>query len=50
MRLHARQVALSAGAKPDEVDRLAAQLGNEKNIRIERARQILDDWRKNKHD
>ena len=50
MRLHARQVALSAGAKPDEVDRLAAQLGNEKNIRFERARQILDDWRKNKHD
>ncbi len=50
MRLHARQVALSAGAKLDEVDRLAAQLGNEKNIRFERARQILDDWRKNKHD
>ena len=47
MRLHARQVALSAGASPDEVDRLAAQLGREGNIRIERAREILDDWRKN---
>jgi len=46
MRLHALQVALSAGASPDEVDRLAAQLGREGNIRIERAREILDDWRK----
>ncbi len=50
MRLHARQVALSAGAGADEVDRLAAQLAQENAIRIERAREILDDWRKNKHD
>ncbi|HPS32523.1 MAG TPA: hydroxymethylglutaryl-CoA reductase, degradative [Anaerolineaceae bacterium] len=50
MRLHARQVALSAGASPEEAGRLAAQLAREGNIRIERAREILDDWRKNKHD
>ena len=50
MRLHARQVALSAGAGSDEVDRLAAQLAQENAIRLERAREILDDWRKNKHD
>ena len=50
MRLHARQVAISAGANADEVARLAAQLGLEDNIRIERAKEILDEWRKNKHD
>jgi len=47
MRLHARQVAVAAGASGEEADRLAAQLAQEGAIKIERAREILDDWRKN---
>ena len=46
MGLHARQVALSAGAQGDEVNRLAEQLVNENNIRSTRATQILQEWRK----
>jgi len=37
-------VALSAGAQPTEVERLAAQLVGEGNIRIERAKEILREW------
>ena len=44
MTLHARQIALSAGARPEQVERLANQLVSEKNIRIERARDILQEW------
>ena len=46
MGLHARQVALSAGAQGDEVNKLAEQLVNENNIRSTRAAQILQEWRK----
>ena len=46
MGLHARQVALAAGAAGDEVDRLAQQLVKENNIRSDRAVQILLEWRK----
>lgn len=48
MRLHARQVALSAGAQPAEAERLAAQLIREDNIRIERAQEILREWSEKK--
>ncbi len=48
MRLHARQVALSAGAQPAEVERLTEQLIREDNIRIERAKEILREWSKQK--
>lgn len=46
MSLHARQVAVSAGAKPEQVEALAAQLIKEKNIRIDRALEILALWNK----
>lgn len=46
MGLHARQVALAAGAVGEEVDRLAKQLVREKSIRSDRAAQILSEWRK----
>ncbi len=46
MGLHARQVALAAGAVGEEVNRLAQQLVEENIIRSERAAQILRDWRK----
>ncbi|MEW5987048.1 MAG: hydroxymethylglutaryl-CoA reductase, degradative [Chloroflexota bacterium] len=41
MRLHARQVALAAGAKGEQVEKVATQLVAEKNIRVERAKEIL---------
>jgi hydroxymethylglutaryl-CoA reductase len=45
MSLHARQVAIAAGADGQEVDRLAAQLVEEKTVRIDRAEEILRSWR-----
>ena len=44
MSLHARQVAIAAGAKGDQVDRLAVQLVQEKTVRIDRAKAILEEW------
>jgi len=44
MSLHARQVAVAAGAPPEMVNPLAQQLIREKNIRIERALEILNHW------
>ena len=41
MRLHARQVALAAGAPEDDVQRIADLLVSEGNIRVERARELL---------
>ena len=48
MRLHARQVALSAGAEAAQVAPLAEQLVREDNIRIERAQEILREWSEQK--
>jgi hydroxymethylglutaryl-CoA reductase len=42
MRLHARQIALAAGAQGSQIQTVADQLVSEKNIRQERARQLLD--------
>jgi hydroxymethylglutaryl-CoA reductase len=39
--LHARQVAVAAGAEGADVDRVAAQLVAEGQIRVERARELL---------
>ncbi len=41
MALHARQVAIAAGARPTEVDRVATVLVAERQVRAERAREIL---------
>ncbi|PKO14612.1 MAG: hydroxymethylglutaryl-CoA reductase, degradative [Chloroflexi bacterium HGW-Chloroflexi-10] len=46
MTLHARQVAIAAGAVEEEISRLAAQLVQEKQVRIDRAQEILTEWRK----
>lgn len=42
MRLHARQVALAAGASNGVVQHIADQLVTEGNIRVNRAREILE--------
>lgn len=44
MSLHARQVAIAAGAKGDQIEKLAAQLVAEKTVRIDRAEAILKEW------
>ncbi len=45
MTLHARQVAIAAGARGPLVERLASQLVAEKVVRIDRAEEILKSWR-----
>jgi hydroxymethylglutaryl-CoA reductase len=44
MSLHARQVAIAAGASAEQVEKLAAQLVAEKTVRIDRAQEILKTW------
>jgi hydroxymethylglutaryl-CoA reductase len=46
MSLHARQVAIAAGAQGDQVEQLARQLVAEKTVRIDRAEEILQTWNK----
>ena len=41
MALHARQVAMAAGAKGSEIDRIAAVLCSENKIRVDYAKEIL---------
>jgi hydroxymethylglutaryl-CoA reductase len=44
MGLHARQVAIAAGASGEQIERLAQQLVAEKTVRIDRAEAILREW------
>ena len=44
MTLHARQVAISAGAIGEEINRLAEQLVAEKAVHIGRAEEIMREW------
>lgn len=43
MRLHARQVAIAAGAQGDQVDQVARRMVDEDAVRIERARALLEE-------
>ena len=45
MELHARNVAATAGAKGDEVDKVAERMVEEKNIKVDRAKEILAEIR-----
>ena len=47
MGLHARQVAVAAGAEGELISRLAGALVEEKTIRVDRAEEILHEWRQN---
>jgi hydroxymethylglutaryl-CoA reductase len=44
MGLHARQVAIAAGAQGEMIERLAAQIVAEKAVRVDRAKEILSQW------
>lgn len=46
MGLHARNIAIMAGAKDEMIDRIAEQMVKEKKIRIDRAKEILDELEK----
>jgi hydroxymethylglutaryl-CoA reductase len=46
MRLHARQVAMSAGARGEEADRVADRMATEHAVRADRAEQLLKEIRK----
>ncbi len=41
MRLHARNLAAAAGAKPDQVDKIVQKMIEEKKISLDRAKEIL---------
>ena len=45
MSLHARQVAIAAGATGDMIEKIAAQMVAEKTVRIDRAEEILKSLR-----
>jgi hydroxymethylglutaryl-CoA reductase len=44
MSLHARQVAIAAGATGDMIEKVAVQMVAEKTVRIDRAEEILKEW------
>jgi hydroxymethylglutaryl-CoA reductase len=46
MTLHARQVAIAAGAEGEMITRLADRLVAENTVRLDRAEEILQDWSK----
>ena len=44
MSLHARQVAIAAGAEGELIEKLAGQLIKEKTVRVDRAEELLKEW------
>jgi len=46
MELHARNLAASAGARPDEVDRVVERLLRDHQVRFDRAKAILEELRR----
>ena len=48
MGLHARNIAATVGATGDEIDRVAEVLVKEKKVRMDRAKEVLDEIRQRK--
>jgi hydroxymethylglutaryl-CoA reductase len=48
MKLHARNVALYAGATAEEVDKVAEILANDKNFDSEHAKKVIEEIRSKK--
>ncbi len=46
MRLHAKNIAVMAGAKGDEIDKVSEKMVNEKSISVDHAKKILEEIRK----
>ncbi|MBU0636148.1 hydroxymethylglutaryl-CoA reductase, degradative [Candidatus Micrarchaeota archaeon] len=45
MRLHARNTAVMAGAKSEEIDLIAKKLADEGKVRVDRAKELLEELR-----
>jgi len=43
MSLHARNIAVTAGAKGSQIEQVAAQMVKERKVRVDRAKEILDE-------
>jgi hydroxymethylglutaryl-CoA reductase len=43
MSLHARNIAITAGAKPDQIDIVAERMVKERKVRVDRAKEILEE-------
>jgi hydroxymethylglutaryl-CoA reductase len=43
MSLHARNIAITAGARPDQVDMVAERMVKERKVRVDRAKEILQE-------
>ena len=43
MSLHARNIAINAGARPDQVDAVAERMVKERKVRVDRAKEILEE-------
>ena len=48
MALHARNIALAAGARDGEIDRIAKIMTQEKDVRADRAIKLLEEIRNSK--
>lgn len=48
MRLHARNIAVMAGANAEEIDAVALRIAEEKAVRVDRAKEVLESLRKQK--
>ena len=46
MSLHARNIAVTAGARDQQIDLVANQMTKEHKIRVDRAKEILDELNK----
>jgi hydroxymethylglutaryl-CoA reductase len=46
MELHARNLAISAGARPEEVDRVVERLVKDHQVRFDRAKTVIEEIRK----
>jgi hydroxymethylglutaryl-CoA reductase len=46
MSLHARNIAVTAGAKDNMVDKVAAQMVKERKVRVDRAKEIIEELTK----
>ena len=49
MELHARNIAILAGAKGEEIDELAEMLSSERRVRLDRAKELLEKIRSERH-
>jgi hydroxymethylglutaryl-CoA reductase len=46
MSLHARNIAITAGASKDQIEAVAEQMVNERKVRVDRAKEIIETLKK----